>query len=623
MTLHENRVKYPFVLEGPGQDFMSPIIETTISTINVTDLMARVRAKANELRRIETRPKLPAIGSLTPLSVMVLPKPASPKGEQILRAIGTARAAVTVARWIPKPLRGLFRRQSTFNRDTLRAIETVANVNAQLADRLQHLAACIAVQDHGIQQLAQLRERDGQWMNAVSQVIADTHDKLLESRTEISNEVASKIEETSGSLKALEHDARSLRDDIALLLNYRRELKNELRDTRALITETRAQLEDAIKESRTINETCSALTTGLTQLRGEGQAMIERLAVLEDDLTQLREQLESSKEASTAATAERLGQLEIDIPRDVRGLREALERAGEHLRNLQSQVDREMIQQEKVRELEGTLARLEQRVTDDGSYLKAGLAEHREVIARLQSPGSPGKRRSDSHSKNGLLDSFYVRFEDRFRGTRPEIKRRLKPYLPIIRSSGAGSPQFPVLDVGCGRGEWLELLSEHHLSARGVDSNATMQAQCVERRFDVTHADLLDYMRTLPDGRLGAVTAFHIIEHLPLEALLEFVSQAYRTLRPGGVAIFETPNCKNLLVGACNFYLDPTHRNPIPPDTAEFILTLHGFVNVQIKYLSPIKGSPFRSKAAASQFLNDRLFGPQDFGIVGFKSPSK
>jgi O-antigen chain-terminating methyltransferase len=180
-----------------------------------------------------------------------------------------------------------------------------------------------------------------------------------------------------------------------------------------------------------------------------------------------------------------------------------------------------------------------------------------------------------------------------------------------------------VLDVGCGRGEWLELLKDNDLAAKGVDLNATMQAQCVERGLDVAHADVLDYLRTLPDGQLGALTGFHIIEHLPLETLLDLVSQTYRVLRPGGVVIFESPNCKNLVVGACTFYLDPTHRNPVVPETAEFILESHGFVKSEINYLWPIKGSPFKSKSAESKLLNAYFFGPQDFSVVGFKTPLK
>lgn len=569
------------------------MIETTIPEINVTDLMARVRAKANELRRIQTRPQLPEIANVDEPSAAVLPKPVAPKRDQLLTATKAAHAAVTVSRWIPKPLRGLFRRQNRFNRELLRAVETLVSTNTQVVDRLQHLAACIAVQDHSIQHLAQLRRRDGEWMSAVAQVITNLHDKLLEVRTETYNDIATRMEQMSGATKALEHDFAALRNNRDVLFKHQQNLEADLRRAQDIATGARDQAQRVAEKIGHLEDDFGAATKSLQQLREEAGVGTQRLSVIENEMSR---------------TATRL---------------EIVDRAGEHLRNLQNQVDRETIQQQRFRELEESVARLEQRTTDDGTYLKAEVAQHRAFIAQLNEPGTPSRQRTKPSSSRGLLDAFYLRFEDRFRGARPEIKRRLKFYLPFIRSSGAGSTEFPVLDVGCGRGEWLELLKENDLAAKGVDLNATMQAQCVERGLDVAHADVLDYLRALPDGQLGALTGFHIIEHLPLETLLDLVSHAHRVLRPGGVVIFESPNCKNLVVGACTFYVDPTHRNPVVPETAEFILASHGFVKSQINYLWPIPGSPFKSKSAVSKLLDAYFFGPQDFSVVGFKTPLK
>ena len=413
-------------------------------------------------------------------------------------------------------------------------------------------------------------------MTAVGQVITNLHDKFLEVRTETYNDVATRIDEISGAIKALEHDFAAFRSNRDLLFKTQQDLADELRSAQ--------------------------------QLREESGASAQRLSVLENAVSRAGTRLES---------------LENDLPLDIRRIREVLERGGEHLRNLQSQVDRDTIQQQRFHELEETVARLEQRMTDDGTYLKAEVAQHRAVIARLGEPNPTSRQRIKPAPSRGLLDAFYLTFEDRFRGARPDIKQRLRFYLPFIRTAGAGSTEFPVLDVGCGRGEWLELLKENDLAAKGVDLNAAMQAQCVERGLDVAHADVLDYLRALPDGQLGALTGFHIIEHLPLETLLDLVSQAYRVLRPGGVVIFESPNCKNLVVGAYTFYVDPTHRNPVVPETAEFILASHGFVKSQINYLLPIPGSPFKSKSAVSKLLDAYFFGPQDFSVVGFKTPLK
>jgi O-antigen chain-terminating methyltransferase len=451
-------------------------------------------------------------------------------------------------------------------------------------------------------------------MTAAGQVITNLHDELLEVRTQTHNEVATGIDEISGALKALEHDFAALRGNRDLLFKSQQDLAAELRSAQDAAADARDQGQRA--------------TESLQQLREETGATTERLSALENATSRAGTRLESLEKGLAAVgnaspAVDRLAKLENDLPLHIRRIGEVLERAGEHLRNLQSQVDRETIQHERFHELEKIVARLEQRMTDDGTYLKAEVAQHRAVIARLNEPNPTSRQRIKPALNRGLLDAFYLTFEDRFRGARPDIKKRLKFYLPFIRTAGAGSTEFPVLDVGCGRGEWLELLKDNDLAAKGVDLNATMQAQCVERGLDVAHADVLDYLRTLPDGQLGALTGFHIIEHLPLETLLDLVSQTYRVLRPGGVVIFESPNCKNLVVGACTFYLDPTHRNPVVPETAEFILESHGFVKSEINYLWPIKGSPFKSKSAESKLLNAYFFGPQDFSVVGFKTPLK
>lgn len=602
------------------------MIETTIPEINVVDLMARVRAKADELRRIQTRPKLPDIPKVAEPAATVLPKPVAPKHDQLLGATKGARGALTVARWIPKPLRGLFRHQSRFNRDLLRAVETLAGTNTQVADRIQHLAACIAVQDHTVRHLAHLRRQDGEWMTAVGEVITNLHDKLLEGRTQTYNHFVTKIDEISGAVKALEQDFVALQNSRDLLSKTQQDLAAEVRSVQDTATDARDQGRRAAEQIGQIADNFGVATKSLEQLREETGASAQRLSALEDALSHAGTRLESlEKELAAGGNAspavDRLTKLENDLPLDIRGIREVLERSGEHLRNLQSQVDREMIRQQRFHELEEIVTRLEQRMTDDGTYLKAEVAQHRAIIGRLAEPRPTSRHRTKPAPSRALLDAFYLTFEDRFRGARPDIKQRLKFYLPFIQKAGAGSTEFPVLDVGCGRGEWLELLMENDLAAKGVDLNAIMQEQCVERGLDVANADALDYLRALPDGQLGALTGFHIIEHLLLETLLELVSQAYRVLRPGGVVIFESPNCKNLVVGACTFYLDPTHRNPVVPETAEFILTSHGFVKSQINYLSPIKGSPFKSKSATSELLDAYFFGPQDFSVVAFKTP--
>jgi ubiquinone/menaquinone biosynthesis C-methylase UbiE len=214
------------------------------------------------------------------------------------------------------------------------------------------------------------------------------------------------------------------------------------------------------------------------------------------------------------------------------------------------------------------------------------------------------------------LDAFYAAFEDQFRGHREEIKERLKVYLPTLREAGIDRG---ILDIGCGRGEWLELLKEEGAEARGVDLNRVMLDECRQRGLEVAESDALSYLRGLPDESLRAVTSFHLIEHLPFETLVMLVDEIQRTLKPGGLVILETPNPKNLTVGASSFYSDPTHRNPVFPETIQFILSNRGFTNTHLKYLNVVEGSPFKDENPASQALHNWFFGARDFAVIGWK----
>jgi SAM-dependent methyltransferase len=205
-----------------------------------------------------------------------------------------------------------------------------------------------------------------------------------------------------------------------------------------------------------------------------------------------------------------------------------------------------------------------------------------EARRRLPGPMDADQVRTFVTEEDHQLDALYLTFEDQFRGSRADIKEKLKVYLPLLREAGAGTEAMPVLDVGCGRGEWLELLKEEGLVAEGVDLNRVLLQQCRERGLRVTEGDVIAHLRDLRDNTLGAVSGFHIIEHLPFPVLIKLFDETVRVLKPGGLAIFETPNPENVLVGSCYFYADPTHRNPIFPPTIEFLAEQRGLVDVRI-----------------------------------------
>ena len=220
-----------------------------------------------------------------------------------------------------------------------------------------------------------------------------------------------------------------------------------------------------------------------------------------------------------------------------------------------------------------------------------------------------------------VLDGTYFAFEEAFRGSRDEIKRRVSVYLPDLRAAQSATQGGPVLDVGCGRGELLEVSRADGLTASGIDSNRAAVEQCRELGLDATVGDAFARLRELPDGSLGALTAIHVVEHLPYLLLLRLLDEALRVLRPGGVAIFESPNPQNVLVGSCNFYLDPTHRNPVHPQTLSHLLRVRGMVRIETRPLHPYAAEmlvPDGESVLVRRF-NEHFYGPQDYAVLGYR----
>ena len=219
------------------------------------------------------------------------------------------------------------------------------------------------------------------------------------------------------------------------------------------------------------------------------------------------------------------------------------------------------------------------------------------------------------------LESLYVFLEDNLRGSRKEIKERLKIYIPIIKKANIGKKDSSILDIGCGRGEWLELLKEENLYGRGLDSNKVMVKICKDRGLDVIDSDAINFIKNISDNSLGAVTGFHLIEHYGFDFLIKLLDEILRILKPGGLVILETPNPNNVLVGSCSFYLDPTHNKPIPSSLIKLVLESRGFSKIKIMNINPFKDD-FKIKeddSETSKRFNDYFYGPQDYAVVGFK----
>ena len=222
-------------------------------------------------------------------------------------------------------------------------------------------------------------------------------------------------------------------------------------------------------------------------------------------------------------------------------------------------------------------------------------------------------------------------FMERFRGSEEEIQRRLEPYLKLFSGLQAPLPG-PVLDVGCGRGELLELCRRHDIPAQGLEHDAGLVGLLRSRGLDVEENDALTGLRGRPTASLGAVFSAQVIEHLPAGAMLQLIAEAHRVLAPGGLLVMETLNPSCLAMLANTFYRDPGHRQPLHPETAGFILESAGFHDVQVVTQTPVPQEHALMDVAGEgdeelraginrnvRILNHLLFGPQEYHVIGVR----
>lgn len=279
-----------------------------------------------------------------------------------------------------------------------------------------------------------------------------------------------------------------------------------------------------------------------------------------------------------------------------------------------------------VRHTEAASSQMIRDITRIADEAKALILDHRRLVNNLQLEGISTQARvsteqSGDRMETLISDSLYVALEDHFRGSQDVIKGRQNSYVPILRSAPVES--HVVLDLGCGRGEWLSLLKEEGIDARGVDSNLACVSECLAQGLVVEHGDLIEHLRGLPDQSCAAITLFQVLEHLRFPALLEVMRQVCRVLVKGGVLIAEVPNSENLSVAASTFWIDPTHQRPLFPGLLRFLAIECGFAKADGLYSTPLSPPPDLSgmDASAREALARvyaTLYGDADFALIAW-----
>jgi SAM-dependent methyltransferase len=245
-------------------------------------------------------------------------------------------------------------------------------------------------------------------------------------------------------------------------------------------------------------------------------------------------------------------------------------------------------------------------------------AEASAAVAQLAEPG---------------VSATYAGFEDLYRGAQDDIQDRLSEYLPLFESTGGR-----IVDLGCGRGEFLEALRERGVPASGVDLNPAMVQRCRERGLDVAEGEALAYLAGVPDASLGGVLAAQVVEHLEPDRLVRLIDLALAKLAPGGRLVLETVNPACWAAFFSSYIRDITHVRPIHPDTLRYLLVARGFGDVDVRFSSPYPveaklhalpltllaqgeaiGEVVRTFNENADTLNRLMFTHMDYAAVGVK----
>ncbi len=219
----------------------------------------------------------------------------------------------------------------------------------------------------------------------------------------------------------------------------------------------------------------------------------------------------------------------------------------------------------------------------------------------------------------GIID--YEDFENRFRGSIETIKDRQKEYLKYIPDNSM------VIDLGCGRGEFLELLRDENIKGKGVDLYEPYVQKCQRNGLEVECGDAIDYLTTLDDNSVGAIFAFQVIEHITYQNIIDIMQLSRNKLVDGGILVMETPNPMSLFIFTHAFYMDPTHTKPIHPLTLQYLAEKNGYKDTELLFTkssipegySVLNIAQDDAIIEVAKPIYKELFGSQDYALVARK----
>ncbi len=477
------------------------------------------------------------------------------------------------------------------------------------------------------QQLAALRERIRQRVDGHADALPDlrlpSHERLArigETAENWAAQVGAANPRPGGihnkAIQAMKRAvARSLRWQSLAQREFNRSMLDALAEIRAIVDQQNHAFTVIAQATVQMMEHREALEKSQAELEGSReQARQEFQAALRDQGTSFDGRLGSNLAALKAEMDARINELDWHLKRNVEWL-------NDHINGVQKALWSYQQEHKAVHETINEQVRL---VRQRFRTAEAGAAP----LPATQT-SAPSAAPAPATAAAGF---DYPLFEKLFRGGEGDVRDRQQHYLPLFRE------RAPVLDVACGRGEFLALLREQGIAARGVDADPDMVERCREQQLDVTRDDAFAYLERQEDGSLGGIFSAQFIEHLATPQYVRLIEIAFRKLRTGGVLLLETQNPECLAIYSQSFYVDPTHVRPVPAAQLRFWMEETGFARINTHYVSPVQpslpalpllevdpdariASPLKVlewNREAARF-NEAYFGYQDYAVSGIK----
>ena len=371
-------------------------------------------------------------------------------------------------------------------------------------------------------------------------------------------------------------------------------------------------------------EALADATRALASLASHHQALREEMFALhrqhQEEMASLYREAQELKDIRTHWAQWRVGFEDRRNASEIHVLRTVSELQGafQHRVTLLEQNFRELARQQHTgfqQALDRNTVDVQQRLWHDleqirGEYEKLIHTELKLIRQKAVAESAIAAAAAPGVAPTAPIAIDWFRFAQVFRGSEDRIREHQKRYVEKFRGSS------DVLDLGCGRGEFLEAAREGGLTARGIDQSEECAALCRSKGLRADRADLFEFLDGLPDQSLGGVYCSQVVEHLPPERLPDLVNLLAKKLHPGALLAIETPNPECLAIFATHFYLDPTHTRPIPPALLRFYLEEAGFGNIEVERLSPaVESMPVLNELPGA--VRDTFFGGLDYAILG------